>query len=134
MATPGSSAIDAMSRQIIDLETAGSEEPALVAEGLERTLRHLQELFTKVIGPPGFQGVLDRAVHLARPDCRWLQQTDVVIDPQVTMVDLAATAQREGAAQVKAGGALVVSCFVALLATFIGEELRTRRRWSGCWA
>jgi hypothetical protein len=94
-----------------------------VAEGVETALRHVQELFSRVIGPGGFEGVLTRAVHLSRAGCLWLERTDVTVDPTVTLTELAATAQREGADQVKAGATLILETFLTLLATFVGEEL-----------
>lgn len=126
------SAIHEVSRGIIERETAGSDDPARVAEGVERALRHVQDLFSNVIGPGGFEGVLTRAVHLAQAGCQWLERTDVTVTPTVTLTDLASTAQREGTEQVKAGATHLLGTFLALLATFIGEELTLsllRGRW-----
>jgi hypothetical protein len=134
MANPASpSALHEASRRIVEQETGGSLDSARVAEGVESALRGLQVAFANVIGPGGFEGVLTRAIHLARPSCAWLQRTDVVVQPAVTLADLAAAAQREGPEQVKAGAVLVVETFVSLLATFIGEELTLsvlRGRWA----
>lgn len=120
-------------RSILAQETARSQDPARVALGVERALRGLQVAFSNVIGPAGFEGVLRRAIHLARPQHPWLQRTDVVVLPEVTLAELTATAEREGPEQVEAGAELIMVTFVSLLATFIGEELTLsvlRGRWS----
>lgn len=127
------SAMHEASRSIIERETSASEDPARVAEGVERALRQVQELFSNVIGQRGFEGVLTRAVHLARASCRWLEQTDVIVNPTVKLTELASIAQREGPEQVKAGATLILETFLALLATFMGEELTLsllRGRWA----
>lgn len=118
-----SSAIHHVSRRIIERETAGSDDPARVAEGVARALHHVQGLFSNVIGPGGFEGVITRSVHLARGGCPWLERTHVTLTPTLTLGELATTAQREGAEEVKAGATLLLETFLALLATFIGEEL-----------
>jgi hypothetical protein len=133
MANPAPpSVLHEAARRIVEQETGGSLEPARVAAGVESALRGLQVAFANVIGPAGFEGVLTRAMYLARPSFAWLQRTELVVQPAVTLVDLAATAQCEGPEKVKAGAVLVVATFASLLATFIGEELTLsvlRGRW-----
>ncbi|AUX39585.1 uncharacterized protein SOCE26_009790 [Sorangium cellulosum] len=126
--------IQALSRWIMEREVAGREAPADVAEGIEGAFRRLYQVMSTVIGPVGFQAVLTRAVHLTRRASPGLGACDVTCGETVVMKGLSGVIEREGAAGAIAAAAALLGNVVALLSSFIGEDLTfrlLRRGWTG---
>ncbi|XXY45770.1 hypothetical protein WME91_37790 [Sorangium sp. So ce269] len=124
----------ALSRRIIERELAGREDPADIAAGIEGAFRRLYEVISTVIGPIGFQAVLARAVHLTRRTDPGFGACDVTCGETVVMKGLSGMIEREGATQASAAAVALLGNVIALLCSFIGEDLTFRllhRGWTG---
>lgn len=124
----------ALSRGIIEHEIDGRETPADVAAAIEVAFRRLYQVMSTVIGPLGFQAVLTRAVHLTRRACPGFNACDVTCGDTVVMTGMSELIEREGAAQAGAAAVVLLANVIALLCSFIGEDLTfrlLRRGWTG---
>lgn len=124
----------ALSRRIIEHEIAGREAPADVAAAIEGALRRLHQVMATGIGPLGFQAVVTRAVHLTRRACPGFDACHVTCGDTVVMTGMSEMIEREGAAQAGEAAAVLLANVIALLSSFIGEDLSfrlLRRGWTG---
>ncbi len=133
MSTPGSSA-RVLSRRIVERELAGRAGPAEIAAGIEGVFRQLYQIMATVIGPLGFQAVLTRAVHLTRRDYPGLGACEIACGDTFVMRGISEMIEREGADQAGAAAVALLDHIIALLCSFIGEDLTLRllrRGWAG---
>ncbi|WP_433933475.1 hypothetical protein AB3662_03940 [Sorangium cellulosum] len=123
----------ALSRRIIEHAIAGREGPADVAAAIEGAFRRLNQVMSTVIGPIGFQAVVTRAVHLTRRASPGFDACNVTCGDTVVMTGISELIEREGAAQAGAAAAVLLANVIALLCSFIGEDLTfrlLRRGWT----
>ncbi|WP_437814921.1 hypothetical protein [Sorangium sp. So ce1078] len=125
MSAPGAT-VRVLSRWIIEHEIAGRERPADIAQGIESAFRRLHQVMSTVIGPLGFQAVLTRAVHVTRRASPGFGAYDVTCGDAVVMKGMSEMIEREGAAQASAAAVVLVDNVIALLSSFIGEDLTFR--------
>ncbi|WP_438027165.1 hypothetical protein [Sorangium sp. So ce233] len=124
----------ALSRRIIEHEIAGREAPAEVAAAIEGAFRRLYKVMSTVIGPIGFQAVVTRAVHLTRRVSPGFNACNVTCGDTVVMTGMSEMIEREGAAEAGATAVVLLANVIALLCSFIGEDLTfrlLRRGWTG---
>jgi hypothetical protein len=115
--------LDDLARRIVEFHLQGRHGPSHHAEGIEAAFRRLHDVVTRLIGPGGFRAVMERAVHLSRAECPWLEGTAVVVDTTVVLRDLAGVVEREGPERVKDGAVVLFGTVISLLRTLIGDGL-----------
>lgn len=92
---------------------------------VERACDALQRNLDRMIGLRGFHALLGRAIFLRRADYPWLASLRIGDDEGCALVGVAETIQAAGD-HANAGFASVIATTVALLASFIGENLTIR--------
>lgn len=102
-------------------ESQNREEMAHVAECACTKLRfHL----IKVVGLEGFRALLTRALALAKSETPWLSAVQVQADG--SLAGLGEAASRQDRDQATKGFGALLTQFLGLLVTFIGEALTLR--------
>jgi len=103
-------------------EARGDEGAEAMAAAAERVCQRLSLHSARVLGVDTFSALLARSLTLVKPDFPFLEA--VTVDPsQGRLMGLRESLQEQATSQVADGIVAVVATFLALLATFIGEEL-----------
>lgn len=95
-----------------------------------RVYAQLGVAFSRLAGVAGFRSVLTRALTLAQRDVPWLAAVSVTAEGALAGFAEGAQAQDPAAAAV--GGAAILTQFLGLLHTFVGDAL-TRRLLADGW-
>ena len=117
-----SSQLDVLARAIIASER---ETNAAGARAVEVAFRKLHEAMVSLVGTAGYAALLRRAIHLTKPKHDWLAQ--LVIASPFVLERLDEQAVVVGESRALEGGAALLSTFLQLLCTFIGEPLTLRQ-------
>jgi hypothetical protein len=116
----------ALARSLITLERGADETPraASTAAGrvFDKLSRRLAELITRV----GAEALLDRAVHLARAEFPFLSGVRSALGANSVIDKLRETADTVDPSEAENGLVSVLGTLVALLESFIGEDLTYR--------
>ena len=113
-----------LARYLLELEMKASDEPQVEAIGALRVFEKLQNYLSKLIGIAGFQALLSRALTLAKSESTWLNEVHVQANSR--LVGFSETALKYSQQDVTDGNAALLSQFLGLLNTFIGEALTLR--------
>ena len=113
-----------LARYLLKLEMKASDEPEGGAKVALRVFDKLQNYLSKLIGMAGFQALLARALTLAKSESRWLEA--VHIQANSHLIGFTETALKYPNQVVTDGNVALVSQFIELLNTFIGEALTLR--------
>lgn len=109
-------------RRLLAHEARGDESSTGLAVAADRMCRRLSRHSGKVLGVDTFYALLARALAFVKTDFPFLET--VAVDPsQACLLGLRESLQGQSVSQVSDAIVAVVATFLALLATFIGEEL-----------
>jgi hypothetical protein len=124
--TKGAQASRGVARTIVLEAVGGRTAPEELGRAVEGVFAALQAALLHLIGPAGFRALLARASHLIEPEFPWLASTAMGADPGPTMQLLADAVRSEGVGRIVEGTTALLGAVVALLFTFIGEDLTLR--------
>lgn len=115
-------ATDAADR-LLAFETGGEHKGVDAGALASRIHAKLRLHLAPVIGDMGFDALFARAVKLAKPDMPALRDVDTSSDANTAVEQLCATLRQAVPGEGQGAVSAVVSTFVNLLSTFIGEGL-----------
>jgi hypothetical protein len=104
----------------------GQEDAAALAAAADQATRKLGHLLSRLIGVEGYQGLLRRALHLARIEWPVLQGVQAAVDPNGVLDGLDEAVQGVDPAQARDALGAVLAQLVWLLVTLIGVDLALR--------
>ncbi len=113
-----------LARRLLEYEAGPAERPAGPGAA-QRTCEKLGQGLAMLVGPAGFQALLQRALHLTGaeyPLLRGVQGFD-----GACLAGLAERTEGQDPAQVNAALVAVFGSFFWLLGTFIGDDLTQRQ-------
>jgi hypothetical protein len=114
-----------LARQLLSLETASQNVPALHSHAGMRVCDKLQTSVIQFAGSDGFAALLRRALALTRAESPTLQAVNLKSDGTLDAWDALDTGEPDGAIA-------LITHLLGLLETFIGEPLTlrlVRRAW-----
>lgn len=121
----------AVAHDIITHALDHRDGPGEVAAAIEHVFEELYALMSPLVGPTGFASVIRRAHHLSRSECRFLDAATIESMP-LAKAGIESLIAREGGEPVTGCATLLMAQVLALLCSFIGEELTlrlVRRAW-----
>ena len=113
-----------LARYLLELEMKAFDEPQKEAIVVLRVFEKLQNYLSNLIGIAGFQALLSRALTLAKLESTWLNEVHVQANSR--LVGFSETALKYSQQDVSDGNAALLTQFLGLLNTFIGEALTLR--------
>jgi hypothetical protein len=116
-------AIQSLVQQLLTQETTQSQDQDFFLAATERVLDKLHLHLSKRIGQEGFRTLLARALVLTSVQFAALSGLQVAADG--SLAGLRGTAEADEA-EIAEGAAALISQLIALLTTFIGEDLTLR--------
>jgi len=127
---------DAALRQLALRVLAQHAGPAAAAEALagaaHRAYDDLAQVSAQLIGQAGLDALTGRALHLAQNEYPWLVHRREPGQPQGPFAQVVACLKDQDAAIAAEAAGTVLTTFLRLLVTFIGESLTTqllRKAW-----
>lgn len=110
------------------VHAAGNNQtPEGLAAATDRVFDHLYQRLNGLIGPAGYDALLQRALYLARAGSSILGNVKVAASPDdVSLEGLQASVRDQDPTVVREGLASVLAQFIWLLVTFVGETLALR--------
>ena len=127
-----SPALRALARRLVQEETGGSTDRAALSAGLERACEKLGDELSEMLGAGGYQALLRRALNLARRNRTLLASVSLHPEQDNCFTGLTEALEAGPDEEAIATVAAVLENLLALLVTFLGEELGTqpvRRIW-----
>src|ERR1700674_2888492 len=116
-----------LARWLLAHEMTGDARDTLaVTEAAEQACQKLLKRLARLITPNGCRALLSRALHLARPDYKFLRGIEPEPTPGTYLAGLHKRAEGTDAVQVHAGLASLLGTLIDLVALFIGEHLMAR--------
>jgi len=126
-ATP---AAHAVAQRLLAYEATHGTPAEPQKQAVDRICEKLRASFSRFAGVAGFRSILARSLILAQQDTPWLASVEVTVDGALAGFGEGAQAQNPAAAA--AGGCAILTQFLGLLHTFVGESL-TRRLLADVW-
>jgi hypothetical protein len=124
------SAAQTLALQLLLLEAGGSRKPAVLAKATMRVETRLHERLAGLIGLLGYTMLVARALHLAQIENPALKHVTVNLEKGVLngIQDFIEAAKVRGGDPhaVEVGLISILAHIIALLSTFIGEDLTLR--------
>ena len=120
----------AFAQQVLAFAIAQGPPAAPPGQAAVRACEQLRVTLTPFTGAAGFRSLLARALTLAQRETPWLAAVAVTEEGALAGLLEGAPAQEPAAAA--AGGQALLTQFVGLLYTFVGEAL-TRRLLADAW-
>jgi hypothetical protein len=121
-----------LARRLIGHEAGARTDPASTAAALERACQRLKDRLVPLIGPDGFRIMLANAVDVTRADHPFLQAIDSRADLNGCFHELSEAMRGCTGEAALAGAVRVLSAFLGLLGSFVGDAL-TERLVRGAW-
>jgi hypothetical protein len=118
----GSPTAPAIAQWLLTSETGTTANPHEVMAAFERVRLRLRTGLTVFLGPTGFDSLWARALYLAQRTSSWGASVGVDLPIQ----DLRAALDGRDAIEVHAILVASLTSFIALLFTFVGEDLGSR--------
>jgi hypothetical protein len=126
-ATP---AAHAVAQHLLAYEATQGTPAEPQKQAMDRVCEKLRASFSRFAGVAGFRSILTRSLTLAQRDTPWLVSVEVTVDG--ALAGFGEGAQAQGPAAAAAGGCAILTQFLGLLHTFVGEPL-TRRLLADVW-
>lgn len=126
-------AIMGLVRRLLTHEAAGGQEQEALIEATERASDKLRAHLSKRIGQEGFRTLLARALTLTTTNFPHLSAVRVGADGSLVGLRGAMSRVQETQGATVEGAVALVAQFLALLISFIGEDL-TLRLLSAVWS
>ena len=125
--TPPTPSHRALARWLVTTEIEAEAEGALAApEAAERVFGKLSQRLARLITDVGADALVARAVHLSLAAFPFLGGAQIRRSDDSLIISLRKTADRTESSQVAEGFEAVLATLVALLVSFIGEDLTAR--------
>jgi hypothetical protein len=124
--TPPSPSHRALARWLVTTEMEATEEPLAAPEAAERVFGKLSKRLARLITDVGADALVARAVHLSLAAFPLLGGAQIRRSDDSLIISLRETADRTESSQVAEGFEAVLATLVALLVSFIGEDLTAR--------
>jgi hypothetical protein len=124
--TPPSPSHRALARWLVTTEMEATEEPLAAPEAAERVFGKLSQRLARLITDVGADALVARAVHLSLAAFPFLGGAQIRRSDDSLIISLRKTADRTESSQVAEGFEAVLATLVALLVSFIGEDLTAR--------
>jgi hypothetical protein len=125
-----SSAAHTLAQQVLAYEATQGMPVEPPGQAAVRACERLRVSFSRFAGGGGFRSVLTRALTLAQRDVSWLAAVSVTAEG--ALAGFAEGAQAQDPAAAAAGGSAILTQFLGLLHTFVGDAL-TRRLLADGW-
>jgi hypothetical protein len=123
---PPSPSHRALARWLVTTEMEATEEPLAAPEATERVFGKLSKRLVRLITDVGADALVARAVHLSLTAFPFLGGAQIRRSDDSLIISLRETADRTESSQVAEGFEAVLATLVALLVSFIGEDLTAR--------
>ena len=117
-------AVHAVVQQILAYEITQGTPAEPPGQAAVRACEHLRIVFSRFAGVAGFRSLLARALTLAARDVPWLASVEVTAEG--ALAGFGEGAQVQDPAAAVAGGSALLTQFLGLLHTFVGEALTVR--------
>jgi len=114
----------ALAQQVLAYEAAQDPPREPPVQAAVRACEKLRAYFARFAGVAGFSSILERALTLAQGDAPWLASVEVTADGALAGFGEGARAQDPAATA--AGGLALLTQFLGLLHTFVGEAMTLR--------
>ena len=115
-----------LARWLVTTELGDAEEGLLAPVAAERVFQKLSHRLARLITPVGCEALLARAVHLSRAGFPFVDGAQTARGADSLTLRLLDTAAGVGPTQACAGFVAVLGTLIALLVSFIGEDLTSR--------
>lgn len=116
-----------LARQMLAHAAENNQTPEGLAAAIDNVFGHLYQRLKGLIGPAGYDALLQRALYLARAGSPFLGNVKVAVSPDdVSLEGLQASVREQDPAVVREGLASMLAQFIWLLVTFVGETLALR--------
>ena len=113
-----------LAQQVLVYEVAHGTPTEPPGQAAVRACEQLRSSFSRFAGVAGFRSLLARALNLARQDAPWLAAVEVTADG--ALAGFVEGAQAQDPAAAAAGGCAILTHFLGLLSTFVGDALTVR--------
>jgi hypothetical protein len=117
-------AAHAVVQQVLAYESTQGTPAEPPGQAAVRACEKLRVGFSRFAGVAGFCSILARALSLAQRDAPWL--ASVQVTPEGALAGFGEGAQAQDPAAAVAGGSAILTQFLELLHTFVGEALTWR--------
>jgi len=114
----------ALSRELLEREIDEEKSADAIAAAIQRGFGRLSASLSAIVGHEGCRALLSRAAHRTRPELHGLELASGS-SPDV-FSNLVETLDRDGVVRTTAGAMALMTNWVDLLCTFIGEDLTSR--------
>ncbi len=117
---------ETLARWLVAAEGGSKEEPPADSASAARVFAKLSQRVARLITPVGSEALIRRAVHLSRSEFPFLATVQVGPSPAAVIDRLIEAAATTEVSQGSAGLVRVLATLVALLESFIGQDLTFR--------